>query len=335
MSSAEVSPTGRPRVVLVGVGPTTATALAGLLDEFTVVTLLRAGDDEVTAQAARHGVPVVADTSVASLRRVVEQEQPDAVVVSSYDRILPADMLAGRPFVNVHYAPLPRYRGRATVNWAIINGEPDAHISVHCLEPELDAGGVLFAGRVPIGPDDTVGSLYDRLNDLQRRELAGAVRRRIDGDLGAAQDESAASYTCTRLPEDGEIHWDRPAEQAGRLVRALSAPFPAAYTYLGLRRLLVHRAEVRHDAPRFEGAVPGRPIGRSGAEGWVDVLTGEGVLRLHTVELDGDGPAAAADVIRSVKQTLGLRAHDLLAKITDLESRLATLTPDPAGVTTA
>jgi methionyl-tRNA formyltransferase len=92
---------------------------------------------------------------------------------------------------------------------------------------------------------------------------------------------------------------------------------------------------MRHEAPRFEGAVPGRPVGRSAAEGWVDVLTGDGILRLHTVELDGDEPAAAADVIRSVKQTLGLRAQDLLAKITDLESRLATLTPDPAGVTTA
>jgi methionyl-tRNA formyltransferase len=330
MSSAE-----RPRVVLVGVGPTTATALAGLLDEFAVVTLLRAGDDEVTARAARHGVPVVADTSVASLRRVVEQERPDAVVVSSYDRILPADMLAGRPFVNVHYAPLPRYRGRATVNWAIINGEPDAHISIHCLEPELDAGGVLFTGSVPIGPADTVADLYDRLNDLQRRQLADAVRRRIGGDPGTPQDESAASYCCTRLPEDGEIHWAEPAERVGRLVRALSAPFPAAYTYLGLRRLLVHRAEVRPDAPRFAGAVAGRPVGRSGAEGWVDVLTGDGILRLYTVELDGGGPVPAADVIRSVKQTLGLRAHDLLAKITDLESRLATLTPDPAGVTTA
>src|SRR4051812_47323264 len=101
----------RPRVVLVGVGPTTATALAGLLGDFVVAALLRTGEDDVTALAARHDVPVVADTSVASLRQVVERERPDAVVVSSYDRILPADMVAGRPFVNVHYAPLPRYRG--------------------------------------------------------------------------------------------------------------------------------------------------------------------------------------------------------------------------------
>jgi methionyl-tRNA formyltransferase len=330
MSSAD-----RPRIVLVGVGPTTATAVAGLLGEFDLAALVRAGADDVTALAARHGVPVVGDTSVAALRRLVEGEQPDAVVVSSYDRILPADLLSGRPFVNVHYAPLPRYRGRATVNWAIINGEPDAHISIHCLEPELDAGGVLFAGSVPIGPADTVSDLYERLNELQRQHLAGAVRRRLDGDLGEQQDERAASYCCTRLPEDGEIRWAEPTDSVDRLIRSLTAPFPGAHTYLGLRRLVVHRAEVRHDAPRYEGRVPGRPVGRSASAGWVDVLTGDGVLRLHTVQLDGDAPVPAAAVIRSVKQTLGLRTQDLLAKIADLETRLATLTPDPAGVAPA
>jgi methionyl-tRNA formyltransferase len=330
MSSAD-----RSRVVLVGAGPTTATALAGLLDDFEVAALLRAGDDDVTALAARHGVPVEADTSVASLRQVIARERPDAVVVSSYDRILPADMLAGCPFVNVHYAPLPRYRGRATVNWAIINGDPDAHISIHCLAAELDAGGVLFAGSTPIQPADTVSTLYERLNDLQRRHLAGAVRRRLGGDLGEPQDERAASYGCTRLPGDGEIQWAGPTAGADRLVRALTPPFPGAHTYLGLRRLLVHRTEVRHDAPRYEGRVPGRPVGRSTAEGWVDVLTGDGVLRLHTVQLDGADPAPAAEVIRSVKLTLGLHTHDLLAKIGELENRLATLTTDPAGVTSA
>jgi methionyl-tRNA formyltransferase len=325
----------RLRVVLVGAGPTTATALAGLLDEFVVAALLRSGEDDVTALAARHGVPVVADTTVASLRQIVESVRPDAVVVSSYDRILPADMLAGIPFVNVHYAPLPRYRGRATVNWAIINGDPDAHISIHCLAPELDAGGVLFAGSTPIEQTDTVSSLYERLNELQRRHLAGAVRRRIDGDLGEPQDESAASYGCTRLPADGELRWAGPTVDADRLVRSLTPPFPGAYTYQGLRKLLVHRAEVRHDAPRYEGRVPGRPVGRSAAEGWVDVLTGDGVLRLHTVQLDGEEPAAAADVIRSVRQTLGLSTQDLLAKIGELENRLALEKPDPAGVTPA
>ena len=330
MSSAD-----RPRVVLVGAGPTTATALTGLLGEFAVAALLRGGADDVTALAARHDVPVVADTSIASLRRVVDAERPDAVVVSSYDRILPADLVAARPFVNVHYAPLPRYRGRATVNWAILNGEPEAHISIHCLEPELDAGGVLYAGRTPIGATDTVSTLYERLNDLQQQHLAGAVRRRLGGDLGEPQDESAASYCCTRLPADGEIRWADPTTSTDRLVRALTPPFPGAYTYLGLRRLVVHHAEVRHDAPRYEGRVPGRPVGRSAAEGWVDVLTGDGVLRLHTVQADGDGPARAAEVIRSVKQTLGLRAEDLLGRIAELETRLATHDPDPSGVVPA
>jgi methionyl-tRNA formyltransferase len=315
---------GSQRLVLIGVGPTTATALDGLADEFEVVALLRDTLDDVTKQAEAAGIRFVTETSLAAIRRIVQQERPDAVVVSSYDRILPPDVLHHCPFVNVHYAPLPRYRGRANVNWAIINGEPDAYISIHSLEPDLDAGGILYQGRVPIGARDTVADVYRELNALQRDAIARAVRRRLAGDRGEPQDESAASYGCTRLPEDGEISWAGSTAAADRLVRALAPPYPGAYTFLGPRRLRVLRAEVRSDAPRYEGRIPGRPVGRSPADGWVDVLTGDGVLRLHLVQFDGDEIRPAAEVIRSVKQTLGLNVQDLLARITALEARLQT-----------
>ncbi|WP_034592130.1 methionyl-tRNA formyltransferase [Hamadaea tsunoensis] len=310
------------RVLLVGLGPTTETALNSLLARCSVVGLLRPGDDTVVETARKLDIPVRAETSVAALKSFVDELAPDAVVVSSYDRILPAEVLEGRPFVNVHYAPLPRYRGRATVNWALINGEPSATISVHCLVPGLDAGGILFAQDVPIGPRDTVTELYDRLNAVQETALGDAVLRRIAGDTGVEQDENLATYACTRLPADGEIDWSGPTVAADRLVRALTAPFPGAYTYLGLEQLVVDRAEPRDDAPVFDGRIPGRVVGRSAAGGWVDVLTGDGVLRLHEVRLRGERHRAG-DLIRSVKVTLGLRQADLLAKIAELEARLA------------
>ncbi|NUU20880.1 MAG: methionyl-tRNA formyltransferase, partial [Streptomycetaceae bacterium] len=209
-------------------------------------------------------------------------------------------------------------RGRANVNWAIINGDTETAISVHTMAPGLDAGGILHQETVPIGPRDTVTDLYDRLNARQRAVLADAVARRLAGDAGRPQDHSAATYGCTRLPEDGEIDWTAPTAATDRLVRALTPPYPGAFTYLGLDRLTVHRAEPAPAAPHYTGRVPGRVVlvDRSGAN-WVDVLTGDGVLRIHEVAVEGGSPAPANTVLRSVKTTLGLRTSDLLRLLRD------------------
>jgi methionyl-tRNA formyltransferase len=272
------------RVLLIGHGPTAPTAQRSLQSRFDFLGLVRGPLEDVAA-------------AVVALA-------PDAVVVSSYDRILPAGLLARCPFINVHYAPLPEYRGRATVNWAIINRRADTAITVHVMVPELDAGPILFQRRIPIGPDDTVTDLYERLNALQQEHLAAAVERHLAGDPGLPQDEAAATYTCARVPADGEIDWRAGTEDVYALVRALTDPFPGAFTYLDGERIGIWRA-----APvpcvRWAGRVPGRVVGRSVDEGWVDVLTGDGVLRLETVELDGRGREVAADVIRSTRATLG------------------------------
>jgi methionyl-tRNA formyltransferase len=310
------------RILLIGQGITTLSALQSLLARFHVVGLIRSSDagDAAMRLAESSGVSRFADASLAGVARVIEQLEPHAVVVSSYDRILPADLIAARPFLNVHYAPLPRYRGRATVNWAIINGESRCAISIHSLVPGLDSGGILFQQFVPIGPTDTVTVLYERLNTIQRDELAGAVTRRLKGDEGQPQDESQATYGCTRLQEDGEIDWSGPSEVADRLVRALTDPFPGAFTWLGLRRLVIRRAEPCRE-PRYEGRVPGRVVRVDRSAGVVDVLTGDGVLRLHEVALDGDGPQRAAEVITSVRQTLGLDVARLVAVLQGKEAR--------------
>jgi methionyl-tRNA formyltransferase len=311
----------RRRILLIGQGATTLSALQSLLDQFDVVGLVRSNDpgDAAIQLAAAARVELFADTSLAGVGRAIRQADPDGVVVSSYDRILPADLIATRPFVNVHYAPLPRYRGRATVNWAIINGESRCAISIHSLVPGLDAGGILFQQFVPIGATDTVTDLYERLNAIQREALSAAVARRLDGDAGQPQDESQATYACTRLPEDGEIDWSATTEVADRLVRALTNPFPGAFTWLGLRRLVIRRAEPLHE-PRYEGRVPGRVVRVDRSAGAVDVLTGDGVLRLHEVDLDGAGPERAADVITSVRQTLGLSTARLAAALEQAEA---------------
>jgi methionyl-tRNA formyltransferase len=314
-------------VLLLGLGPTALSALDSLAGVFRVAGLVRDarsrhdGDDEVVERARALGVPIFSDLSVEGVERVIVRTSPDCVVVSSYDRILPARVLGRCRFVNVHYAPLPEYRGRANINWAIINGEPETAITVHVIAPGLDAGNILFQQKVPIGPDDTVGDLYTRLNELQRETLGPTVARYLSGYEGEPQDDGAATYGCTRVPDDGEIDWAASTREIYALVRALAPPYPGAHTYLARRRVTILRAFPLPNAPRYVGRIPGRVVGRSGREGHVDVLTGDGVLRIHEVVAEGSaGPASA--LIASTRQTLGLRTADLLARIESLESRL-------------
>jgi methionyl-tRNA formyltransferase len=318
-------------VLLLGLGPTTRSALESLTARFQVAGLIRDGDDEVVEAARALGVPVLCDPGIERVERAVTETGPDCVVVSSYNRILPARLLALCRFVNVHYAPLPQYRGRANVNWAIINGEPETAITIHVLAPGLDAGNILYQQRVPIGPDDTVGDLYAKLNDVQRQVLGDTVVRHLDGYEGEPQDEASATYGCTRVPDDGEIDWSAPTRQTYALVRALGPPYPGAHTYLGGRRLAVLRASLPANAPRYAGRIPGRVVGRSRQDGHVDVLTGDGMLRIHEVATAGSGAVPASAVIASTRQTLGLRTADLLARIETLESHLDVELVDPGG----
>jgi methionyl-tRNA formyltransferase len=320
-----------PKVLLVGIGITAASALESLVETCGVVGVVRpvgaaeCDSDPVAALAALHNIPLFGTTSIGALRQLVLDLRPDCVVVSSYDRVLPADLVSSCPFVNVHYAPLPQFRGRANVNWAIITGQPSTAISIHVLEPELDAGNILFQRSLPIGREDTVAELYDRLNDLQRQHLGATVVRFLGGDGGRPQLEGQATYGCTRLPSDGEIDWSAPTGEIGALVRALVAPFPGAFTFFEGRRLVIWRASVVEAPPAYSGRVPGRVVRANAKEGYVDVLTGDGVLRVIEGYVEAGRRVAAATVLRSVRATLGLRSGDLLSRIDALEREIALL----------
>jgi methionyl-tRNA formyltransferase len=319
----------KPLVLLIGNGITALTALRSLSAECRVGAVVRDLDpstsDPVREFAAERQIPVLSIQDLNDLANHVSRLKPDAVVVSSFNRIIPQKILSLTPFINVHYSPLPRYRGRANVNWALINGEPTAAISVHLVVPGLDSGNILYQEEIAIGDNDTAGSLYDRLNAIQERELGPAVLRMLSGDSGRPQDPSGATYGCARIPEDGEIDWRASTVEIDRLVRSLSAPFPGAFTFLDCRPLIVLQAAPVTDGPVYHGRVPGRVVGRSGVAGWVDVLTGDGVLRLKEVALAARDARPAASIIKSTRATLGLSAAALLKRIDTLEARLASL----------
>lgn len=344
--------------ILIGLGPTTLSALESLSETMDVVGVFRhvydgpaapdptgtwsvrhldswvpertpvdPPEDLVLRRAAELGIPLYAETSPAQIERVVADTEPDCVVVSSYNRILRPELLALSKFVNVHYAPLPRYRGRGM--WAVINAEPVTAITIHVLAAGLDSGSILFQRTVGVSGTDTVADIYERLNELQRQHLGRTVLRHLAGYDGTPQRQEAATYGCSTdcdCPEDGEIDWSAPTKRIDSLIRGLTFPFPGAHTYFNGQRLLVWRAEPAVDAPHYAGRIPGRVVAVSRTDGYVDVLTGDGTLRIREVQLDGDSRTAPTALIHSVSDTLGLRHADLLGRIAELERQVRALT---------
>ena len=317
-----------PRVLLLGLGPTALTALESLAERFEVAGVVRACPPPGRAGRRRRARSCPRRSGVprrGARRRGAPRprQRPDCVVVSSYDRILPGRVLARCPFMNVHYAPLPEYRGRANVNWAILNGEPETAITVHVMAPGLDAGNILFQQRVPIASDDTVGDLYAKLNAVQRRCSQTASRR------------ICRATRANRRTRRGHVRMHpgprRRRDRLGGPDRARLCVDPRA------------RRPVSRGAHLSGGTAPADPAGpapagpatlcrpRSGARRGPLVTER---IRRHTdrrrraEDQRGGrrfGMPSASTVITSTRQTLGLRTADLLARIESLESRLRSL----------
>jgi methionyl-tRNA formyltransferase len=160
---------------------------------------------------------------------------PDLIFSFYYRRILPEEMLATPRLgaFNMHGSLLPKFRGRAPVNWAVLKGETRTGATLHKMTSRADAGDIVDQEAVEIGPDDTALEVQKRVTTAAVAILARRLEELKSGTARAiAQDDRAASRFGRRRPEDGRIEWIRPAHEIHNLVRAVTHPFPGAYSDL-------------------------------------------------------------------------------------------------------
>lgn len=204
-----------------------------------------------------------------------------------------------------HDSLLPEYRGFSPTVWAILNGEDHTGVTLFRIAEAVDSGNIVDQQRVPIGKDDAIAMVMERVTDAYLQLLDKNLDALLQGSaIGIAQDQSQATFTCKRLPEDNLIDWNAPTEQIYNLIRAVSAPYPGAYTFLNGKRIRIWSAKRLVDQPRYVGRIPGRVVDIHPGAGSV-VLTKDGMLLLTQVQLE-DGEIVSADkVLNSLSQTLG------------------------------
>jgi methionyl-tRNA formyltransferase len=183
---------------------------------------------------------------------------PEAIVVVAYGKILPAAVLSLPPYgcINVHASLLPRYRGAAPIQRAIMNGERETGITTMLMDEGMDTGDILLQRRVAIGEEETFGSLCQRLSRLGAQVLIETLEALQAGTLRRQpQDHAQATYAPPLTPEDELIVWDRPGEVVKNQVRALD-PKPGAKTYLEGQLLKIWRVKaVTGDFPGVPGEI--------------------------------------------------------------------------------
>ncbi len=233
--------------------------------------------------------------------QVLEDAQPDLLVVVAYGELLRRNVLNLTPHgcLNVHPSLLPQYRGASPIPTAILNGDATTGVSIMKLVRKLDAGPVVSQVQINIRPEDTTGSLGERLADLAAAILPDVALRYVAGELTPIeQDEAAASHTREWSTADAEIDWMTSARQIDRLVRA-SHPWPVAWTTDDDTRLRIHAASVAPDDSTLN-APPGTV---AFDRGQVLVATRDGTLVLNQVQPAGKRVMAATDWWRGSRRT--------------------------------
>ncbi|HIP97224.1 MAG TPA: methionyl-tRNA formyltransferase [Anaerolineae bacterium] len=258
----------------------------------------------VKEAALAHGLPVWQPRTLRDPEAVgkLHALSPTVIVVAAFGQILSPDVLAIPPWgcLNVHASLLPRWRGAAPIPAAILAGDEETGVTIMLLDEGMDTGPILTQASLPIHPEDTTGSLTERLATLGADLLIATLPRWLAGEIQPRpQDHSQATICRPLRKEEGWLNWSRPAIELERRVRAYS-PWPGAYTTWRGQRLKVLRAASLMDwhGPQPPGQVIALPEGTA-------VATGKGALLLLEVQLAGRRATAIADFLRGRKEFVG------------------------------
>lgn len=240
----------------------------------------------VKACALAHGIEVYQPEKIrdAACVEYLRGYEPDIIIVEAFGQIIPKAILDMPRFccVNVHASLLPKYRGAAPIQWAVINGDAVTGVTTQRMAEGVDTGDMILKQEVIIREDETGGSLFDRLSETGAK-LCVKTMEAIEAGTAVytPQDESVATHTSKIYKELGSIDWTRDAKSIECLIRGLD-PWPSAYTRLGDKTLKIWKAQV---IPENSGAAPGCIV--KVEKNRILVQTGEGMLALLEVQLEG------------------------------------------------
>ncbi|MCD8300590.1 MAG: methionyl-tRNA formyltransferase [Clostridiales bacterium] len=305
------------RVIFMGTPDFAVGTLEALIEAGHDVDLVVTQPDRAKGRGKSVAFSPVKETALAHGIRVYQPErlrnpecieylrviQADIIVVAAYGQILPKEILTMPPFgcINVHASLLPKYRGAAPIQWAVINGEKTTGVTIMRMDEGLDTGDMIRQEEIELKPDETGGSLFERLSKVGAE---ACVRALADIGDGTASYTAQKHYLATKVgmikKEHGRMDFKKSAVQLERLIRGLN-PWPGTFTELNGRTIKIWKARV--EAYDSYPAAPGTII--EVTRDAIHVATGDGVLVITEVQLQGKKRMACADFLRGYHINVG------------------------------
>ncbi len=248
--------------------------------------------------ALKYGLPVYQPESVKEEAFIekVKELSPDLIVVVAFGQILPKKLLEIPAIgaINVHPSLLPKYRGAAPIQWALIKGETVTGVTIMRLSPQMDSGEILFQRAMPIEPEDTFGTLHNKLAVFGAEMLLETLHRMKKGMINpVSQDDSLATYAPKIKKEDCLIDWGKSAREIANLIRALD-PKPGAYTHLDGKNVKLFKPYVITLTP--QNLTPGTVLEAN--KNGLQIATREGILLIRELQLEGKRRLPVAEFIK-------------------------------------
>ena len=236
--------------------------------------------------ARKHAIPVCQPVKIRDAEEVerIFAYRPDIIVVAAFGQILPKEILDLPRYgcINVHASLLPKYRGAAPIQWAVINGDAVSGVTSMRMDVGLDTGDMIEQREITLAEDETGGSLFEKLSAEGARLCVETMEKIAAGTaVFTEQDASEATHVGMISKGMGNIDWNQPAEVIERMIRGLN-PWPSAYTKLNGKTLKIWRARVKAGKKSRDA---GKIISVGKKE--IEVQTGEGILSLLEVQLEG------------------------------------------------
>jgi methionyl-tRNA formyltransferase len=254
----------------------------------------------IKLEALAAGIPVFQPEKIGDALAELQVLQPELLVVMAYGQILRKNILtlASKAIINLHASLLPKYRGAACIQAAIDAGDAETGITAMHVVRELDAGDVILMKAIPITPDETGGSLHDRLAELAPEVLAETIARLTDGSAPRIpQDEAASSYISKLERDDGKLDWSQDAAALERRIRAYD-PWPGTFT-TAIEDGKPKRLKIFPPAlVSYQNLIAGT---LATGDGKFIVGCGSGTLHLESVQPEGSRRMSAADYLRGRK----------------------------------
>lgn len=257
-------------------------------------------ESAVKQYAQEHGLPILQPLKLKDPEFIAQLSalKPDLQVVVAF-RMLP-EMVWNLPpqgTVNVHGSLLPKYRGAAPINWAILHGDKETGVSTFKLQHEIDMGDILLQEKMPIGPNETAGELHDRMKVVGAQLLVKTLQELANGTLKASPQQLNADtkHAPKLFKADCQINWNNTSEQIHNQIRGLS-PYPTAYTVLGDKTIKIFSAEIE----------PGKPEIHPGTfstdnKSYLKFAATNGYLLLKEVQLEGKKKMGIDEFLRGVR----------------------------------